>query len=279
VAELESTRIEIPSLNSGWRAGQHVRLRVLSLGMGWWGWTETHPFTIANVANGPEGLVLIVKKSGTWTRRLYDIAKISGYTDGGVGRQVKVMVEGPYGGPGHTLFSSFSSAVFVVGGSGISFALASIQDLIKKDLNGESRVKSIDLIWSVPDPQALIPLLPTLQAMIQQSVFTPIRVAVYYTRAPIGKFPFKPDEDFPSGLTLAPGRPRINKVVEGAIAKAVQLGAGCKDDEPITGLIVGVCGPVALADDVAVAVNSIEPLRRDQVGGIEIHEECVFGLF
>ncbi|KAF8154708.1 hypothetical protein B0H34DRAFT_717545 [Crassisporium funariophilum] len=274
--ELDITRVEIPGFNAGWRAGQHVRLRVLSFGMGWWGWSEVHPFTIASVSGGQDGLVLMIKKTGTWTKNLYEIAKMSGYTEGGHGREIKVMVEGPYGGPGHTVFSSFSAAVFVAGGSGISFALSAIQDLIQKDLQGESRVKVIELVWTVQDPACLVPLLPTLTSLIQQSVFTHVRISVFYTRAPTGKFPFAPTEFFQPGLTLAPGRPRISKVLDAAIARAVSLGSGSKDDEGITGMVVAVCGPVSLADDVVGAVGSVEPLRRDQVGGIEIHEE-VFG--
>jgi len=97
LGDLDSTRVEVPYLNAGWRAGQHVRLRVLSTGMGWWGWTEVHPFTIASVSKSQEGLVLIVKKSGTWTNRLFDMAQHGGYTEAGVGRDVAVMLEGPYG--------------------------------------------------------------------------------------------------------------------------------------------------------------------------------------
>ena len=51
--ELGMTRVEVPAINAGWRAGQHVRLRVLSFGMGWRGWTEAHPFTIASVSRCP----------------------------------------------------------------------------------------------------------------------------------------------------------------------------------------------------------------------------------
>jgi ferric-chelate reductase len=39
---------------------------------------------------------------------------------------------------------------------------------------------------------------------------------------------------------------------------------------------VGVCGPVGLADDVVAAVAGVDPVRRDQVGGVELFEE-VFG--
>jgi len=95
--EFGATRIEVPSVNAGWRAGQHVRVRVISSSMGWWGWTEVHPFTIASVAGGQEGLVLLCKKSGSWTSKLYEMAKVGGYTEGGVGREVTIMIEGPYG--------------------------------------------------------------------------------------------------------------------------------------------------------------------------------------
>jgi ferric-chelate reductase len=98
---------------------------------------------------------------------------------------------------------------------------------------------------------------------------------VHYTRAPLGKLPFKSNP----GLTLSPGRPRIAKVLDAAISRAVSLGAGAKDSERITGLLVAVCGPVGLCDDVAKAVGFVEPSRRDQVGGIEIHEEYVFAVF
>lgn len=42
----------------------------------------------------------------------------------------------------------------------------------------------------------------------------------------------------------------------------------------LTGLIVGICGPVGMADEVATAVSGLDPLRRDQVGGVELHEEA-----
>jgi ferric-chelate reductase len=238
------------------------------------------------------------------------------------------------GGPQHTVFSSFSAAVFVAGGSGITFALSAIQDLVQKDLKGASRVKTIELIWIVPDPACLAPVLPTLSMLVQQSVFTPLRISVFYTRAPTGKQPaffaeasaspfavsalgeslssppypppcsaaaqsqalrqsisqalcvkpLNPSSPthqsiyFPPGLTLAPGKPRLVKFLEHAITSTVTLGHSNPKDEALnlTGLIVGVCGPVGMVDEVAAAVSGLDPLRRDQVGGVELHEE-VFG--
>jgi len=103
---LSATCIEISSLNYGWRAGQHVRIRILSLSLGWFSWTEPHPFTIASApvtSDGGlavEGLVLICKKTGGWTGGLFDMAKAFQSTESGVGgasRTIRVLIEGPYG--------------------------------------------------------------------------------------------------------------------------------------------------------------------------------------
>ena len=152
IPELGMTRIEIPHLNAGWRPGQHVRLRVLSTGVGILGWAEIHPFTVASV-NG-DGLTLMVKKAGDWTNRLYDMAtKSDAIYSGGWGseKKAKVWIEGPYGGVGNTMMDSYSGAVFIAGGSGITFALSTITDLVQKDAKGLSRLKIIHLIWSIPD--------------------------------------------------------------------------------------------------------------------------------
>ncbi|KAL4063459.1 hypothetical protein V8B97DRAFT_2020797 [Scleroderma yunnanense] len=272
IPDLSLTRVEIPDLNAGWRPGQHVRIRVLSGAMGWIGWAEVHPFTIASVAKTPEGLVLMCKKAGGWTGKLYEMAKVAGYglEDGSMSRSVLVMLEGPYGGPGHSVFASYSAAVFVVGGSGITFALSSVQDIIQRDLEGASRVKVIEFIWCVQDPASLTPLLPQFTALVQQSVYTPLHISVHYTRA-ADTLPSK--EFLPPGVSLTAGRPRIAKVLDAVIQRTVSYGSGVKASMDLTGVIVGVCGPVGLGDEVAEVVSSIDAGRRWAVGGIEMHEE------
>ena len=100
IPELYSTQVVIPEVNAGWRAGQFVRIRVLSGGSGLRGWLVSHPFTIAcgGVGEGGAayGLTLLIKNSGKWTKKLYDVstAKERG---NGVGTHVKVLIEGPYG--------------------------------------------------------------------------------------------------------------------------------------------------------------------------------------
>ncbi|KAL0579891.1 hypothetical protein V5O48_002138 [Marasmius crinis-equi] len=272
--ELGVTRVEVPWINSGWRAGQHVRVRVFSSGMGLFGWSEVHPFTIASTTGGPDGLVLMCKKAGSWTNKLYNIAMESkGLSPDGQGR-VKMMIEGPYGGPGHRVFSSFSAAVFIAGGSGITFSLSAVQELVRQDLAGQSRIKLIHLVWTVQDPSALVPLLPQFQALVQESIFTPIRISVFYTRAPTGKFPFSDDFFARSPyISLSPGRPKMEVFVESAVDNTLALASRSGEQEPNCGVIVGVCGPVALADGVFRSVGRVDRFKRDKVGGIEVHEE------
>lgn len=123
------------------------------------------------------------KKTGTWTTKLYELARRAEYGEaGGYAQDVRVLIEGPYGkkpttiirlvfnsipifmlilipilvgwtgGPGHMMLASFAGALIVAGGSGITFGLGAFQELVQKDLEGESRLKAIELVWSVPDP-------------------------------------------------------------------------------------------------------------------------------
>ncbi|KAI0354067.1 incomplete iron reductase [Trametes cingulata] len=280
--DLGMTRVEIPAINAGWRAGQHVRLRVLSFGMGWRGWAEAHPFTIASVCRSPsgEGLVLMCKKAGDWTNKLYELAQRADYGEAnGIGSNVQVVVEGPYGGPGHAIFGSFSGAMFVAGGSGITFALGAVQDLIKKDLEYKSRVRAIELVWCVQDPNALQPMIPLFSSLLAQSqnAYATLRISVFYTRAPASPDAVRAYR-LPPGLTLSPARPKLPGILQGVVDRSAALFSGHKERRrgggALTGIIVGVCGPQGLGDEVRKAVANFPPQRRKAVGGIELHEEA-----
>ena len=62
-------------------------------------------------------------------------------------------------------------------------------------------------------------------------------------------------------------------MLDNAVSRAIELGSSVKDDEKFTGMAVAVCGPTGMADNVVKAVNEVEAIKRDQIGGIEIHEE------
>jgi len=105
-----TTLVHVPSLGAGWRAGQHVRLRVVS--RAWFGWWATwlvcraRPFTISTGPNS-SGMMLPVKAQGSWTRSLLrmsgdaaDARPEEKFTDAERGRaparEVPIIVEGPY---------------------------------------------------------------------------------------------------------------------------------------------------------------------------------------
>ncbi|KAI0954316.1 hypothetical protein AcV7_007581 [Taiwanofungus camphoratus] len=281
--KLNMMRIEVPQLNAGWRAEQHLRIKVLSRGMGRLGWSESHPFTIASVSkdHGAEGLVLMCKKAGDWTGKL---AKRAEYGEaGGVGRDVKVLIEGPYGGPGHSIPSSFSSAMVVAGGSGITYALSTMQELMKKDAQRSSCVKIVEFVWSVPNPSNLVPLLPLFSSLLAQShlSYMSLRIAVFYTRAPTSGDVFKPFRTLPSGLTLSLSHLCLSKILEAIVDRTCALyseGRRRPHRGSLTGVLIGVCGPLALAEDVRKAVRTFRQDRHKRVSGIELHKEYVLLL-
>lgn len=273
--ELDMTSLQIPTLNAGWRAGQHVRLRVLSTGMGWHGWAETHPFTIASASMGTaqQGLVILAKNTGRWTQRLYNIAAGSPFGEGS-NVIVKVMVEGPYGGPGNTVISSFSGALFVVGGSGISYALSSVEELLEKAARGTSSVAVVDLIWCVKYPDSLIPLASIFSSLLLESAAGPtaLQISVFFTRAPTAGHSLKAF-DLPAGMTLDSGHPnipcRLADLVERTKARQAAAGTRAKP----RGVLVGTCGPLALGEVVREAIDGLDELLYETVGGIELNEE------
>jgi ferric-chelate reductase len=67
---------------------------------------------------------------------------------------------------------------------------------------------------------ALVPLLPTLTSLIHQSMFTPLKISVHYTRATATL----PSIACIPGLTFSPGRPRIARTIDHAVQRALSIG-------------------------------------------------------
>ncbi|CUA72829.1 Ferric/cupric reductase transmembrane component 7 [Rhizoctonia solani] len=275
VPEMKCTQISIPTLTRGWRAGQHVRLRILSAGMGPIGWAEAHPFTIASVSNASgqgDGLTLLAKRAGDWTNNLYTLSQGTPSTEKGIGigRNLSVIIEGPYGGPGPCIFASFTSAVIVTGGSGVTFATSAVEELIVQAEQGNAKTRSIDLVWIVQEHKSAAPLLPVFAALSSRAstIHTlALRVMIHYTRA---------SESVPTNISelvghdfisFVAGRPDITQTVSEAVRRtAVGGSAG--------GVIVGVCGPQALVEDVWKAERAVGSEVRKAAGGVEVHEEA-----
>ena len=202
-----TTLVTIPTLRSGWRAGQHVRIRVPALGFPHG--LEAHPFTIASAPDG-DGMVLMCKAAGNWTEKLFNHASSNAETtdisesESGSGRMTAatVILEGPYGGLGNTMLPSFSSVLLVAGGSGITHALTLAHDLVSRSASGVVRARTVDLVWAVRTEDVARALIPTLLDLVNDArsweatcldgrrkgenrpLPTALRVKIYVTRCP-----------------------------------------------------------------------------------------------
>ncbi|CAE6461442.1 unnamed protein product [Rhizoctonia solani] len=271
VPALKCTQLSIPELARGWRAGQHVRIRVLNSKMGMLGWAESHPFTIASISSpkgGGDGLTLLVKKAGDWTDSLYSLSQhTSSAESSGSGSRVKVVIEGPYGGPGSTIPSSFSSALVVVGGSGITFGTSTVEELVAAAENGCTRIKYVELVWVVQDHSAIAPLLPAFATLLSRAndAHMTLTVTVHYTRA-TDAIPTK----LPFGIRIVAGRPNLSAALENVLKRTEMVSTPV---DPAKGVMIGVCGPTGLSEEVWKAENAVNGEIRKKVGGVEVYEE------
>ncbi|KAG1765298.1 hypothetical protein EV702DRAFT_1051055 [Suillus placidus] len=174
-----------------------------------------------------------------------------------------------FGRPGHCVFASYSAAIFIVGGSGITFALSAVQDILQRDSEGASLVKITEVIWSVQHSASLTPLVPQLlAALIQQIIYAPLKISVHYTCAsdnPPGK------DILPPGLTLTAGRPKIAKVLDTMMSRAVSYGSNVKASLDITGVMV------RMLEDAGLLV--MKPLGSSILSLSHSGEACRGGKF
>ena len=133
-----------PPGDLSWAPGQHFLLCIPSVSR-----FLSHPFTSASISDeqvaGPQGrtIVFFIRAKNGWTRDLWDdaVALISSgrkYPAGEKHHQaalpssgvlMRAWVDGPFGSSARVNWGSYSSAVIVSGGSGVSFGLAILEYL------------------------------------------------------------------------------------------------------------------------------------------------------
>ncbi|PWN53754.1 hypothetical protein IE53DRAFT_309678 [Violaceomyces palustris] len=137
-----------------WKPGQHVFIRFPSMAP----WSS-HPFTMVSLPNkdphvADSNIVLLARAQGGLTEKLYDHAlKAQGGLRGGMCcstlARLPVIIDGPYGQDASV--AHHDRVIFVAGGSGITFAMASLLDLAWQWKLGRSVTKKATLVWSVRD--------------------------------------------------------------------------------------------------------------------------------
>ena len=132
----------------------------------------------------------------------------------------------------------------------------------------------------------LTPLIPTFTDILSQRTYATVRISVHYTQAGNAQAAMKAfsQNPLPNDLTLHAGRPKLAQTLAGVVDQARSLAMfnkgyrksdvkGATSSSGPSGVIVGVCGPGGLAEDVKRVVSELDPNRRKQVGGVEIHSE------
>ncbi|KAJ8519747.1 hypothetical protein ONZ45_g3357 [Pleurotus djamor] len=195
----QMTLIRIPDCDAGWVAGQHIRLRVFFAGRVF----ESHPLTIASAppsfsSAGSEGILLGARVCGDWTKALNVYAAQEGkrlapktrrdkVEDGDGGKDEKglhhgvddtvevpvhVMIDGPYGGSSVDL-GEYESALLVAGGSGITFTLGLLDDIVGRcvvlDRPAGDKTKRIEFAWCIKSFGAITWFAPQLISIARKA--------------------------------------------------------------------------------------------------------------
>lgn len=132
----------------------------------------------------------------------------------------------------------------------------------------------------------LTPLISTFTEILSQRTYATVRISVHYTQAGNAQAAMKAfsQNPLPNDLTLHAGRPKLAQTLASVVDQARSLSMfkkgyrksdvkGSPSNGGPCGVIVGVCGPGGLAEDVRKVVGELDPNRRKQVGGVEIHSE------
>lgn len=138
-----------------WKAGQHFYVVMPAMSRLPW---EAHPFTATTVPARPEfgatsgELTFIVRVRDGFTKRMKDAVDAERKARGlGVEEHVKIEVPAAVEGPYATVDSKkgFDGVLILAGGSGISYALSHLLQVIREAREGKTKVKRIRIIWMV----------------------------------------------------------------------------------------------------------------------------------
>ncbi|WWC71328.1 uncharacterized protein I206_105282 [Kwoniella pini CBS 10737] len=215
-------RFTSPSEHLNWSAGHHFY--VVMPGMSRLPW-EAHPFTASTIPSKPgQGteageLAFIVRVRDGFTKRMKDKIdeqkKEKGLSiDDTLDVEVTAAVEGPYGQKSD--MSGYEGVLMFSGGSGISFAVSNLLQILREIKEGRSRVKFISIVWMVKSRLHLEWITPLLRDHVNDlPPDLSINIHVHVTRHLLPKLslthntlPDVPNGDFEAYLKQRANRPR-----------------------------------------------------------------------
>ncbi|KAI1079689.1 ferric reductase like transmembrane component-domain-containing protein [Whalleya microplaca] len=234
------------------KPGTHAYIRFM--GISPW---ENHPFSIAWVEHHPE-LERTVKekeyseaelKKGTtsvsfvigaytgFTRHLYNKASSGGSQT----MRIRAAMEGPYAG--HHSLDSYGHALLFAGSTGITHQLSYLKPILEGFNQGTIATRRVTLVWIMRDTESLEWVRPWMDEILRMPRRRDIlNIRLFITRPKNTK----EIHSASSTVQMFPGRPQIRLLIKKEV------------EEQVGAMVVTVCGPGALADDVRQAVREVQ---------------------
>ncbi|KDQ18798.1 hypothetical protein BOTBODRAFT_28295 [Botryobasidium botryosum FD-172 SS1] len=232
--------MRLPQLAS-WKAGQHFYLSIPSVSALPF---ESHPFSAASIASGlnEKELVFIIRAREGFTRRLLERAQIENSLEPASKPALSAYVDGPYGCP--PSWGLYDTCVLISGGSGITYTLSTLLEIIYQAQMGTSAVRRVVFVWMIRDADQMNWIRKTLTAaLLQMPQSLAIDIRIFVTRPPAQGHTTNSIYDMPN-MQLKSGRPNVKELLREELDSA---------PGPVG---VGVCGPTPLVQDVRSALSS-----------------------
>lgn len=118
-----------------------------------------------------------------------------------------------------------------------------------------------------------MPLLTTFLDRVSRLRSVDVTISVHYTRAISHTLTeIVQSTQLPSNMHLYPGRPRLGAMLDEFADETKGLAISNKE---LSGLVVGMCGPLGLRDSVEEAQRCLSGEKRNSIGGVEVVIEYV----
>ncbi|POW02175.1 hypothetical protein PSTT_11932 [Puccinia striiformis] len=282
------TKVEVDRLGEGWRAGQHVYLRVFKGRHSF----EKHPFTIANAPaslspSGKNTLLLMVKASGNYTRRIHrvgyaeaalvggdlenrkasvDEKHIQALCEAASDCRLAVAIEGPYGAS-YLDMCDHETVVLVAGGSGFTYCMSTLEHIIGNSMKSVGFTKKIFVIWTLRDLEMVQVFARALNKTLECAQQLRLEVVVrLYVTTPLKHGDMNPVPN----ARITPSRVDLKVVLSEAL-ESTCWSIDARGETQGCGVAVGVCGPEGLTASARDAVSSADHTLAAKAGGVQLH--------
>nr|VWP00772.1 AAA domain-containing protein [Ganoderma boninense] len=250
-------KVVIPT-KVAWKPGQHFFIRLLGLGIHA---ASSHPFTVASLPDVVGGSKENAGKGGGGERVMEVYARVHGgitarlaaVAQSGALKTSRVLLDGPYGGFEGNL-KAYDRILLLGGGSGVSFVVPLLLDLVRSFKAEETKCRKVSLVWAVRTNDGLSWFDEAISSAIKaRPEELSIDVSYYVTNASTAVA----DEDGSAsvqsgksklehpGVSRNSGRPKLQSIVKDFCA-----GEGT--------VVIAACGPDSFNLDISNAVAECE---------------------